>query len=31
MRAKKVEPTLAGYIEASANVMLKLLLFIAVL
>ena len=31
MRAKKVEPTLAGYIEASANVLLKLLLFIAVL
>jgi small conductance mechanosensitive channel len=26
-----VEPTLAGYIDASANVMLKLLLFIAVL
>src|SRR3954468_7532833 len=31
MRAKKVETTLAGYIEASANVLLKLLLFIAVL
>ena len=31
MLAKKVEPTLAGYIEASANVLLKLLLFIAVL
>src|SRR3954469_3755569 len=31
MRAKKVESTLAGYIEASANVVLKLLLFIAVL
>ena len=29
--AQKVDHTLAGYIEASANVMLKLLLFIAVL
>lgn len=29
--AQKVDPTLAGYIEAGANVMLKLLLFIAVL
>ncbi len=28
---QKVDPTLAGYIEAGANVMLKLLLFIAVL
>jgi small conductance mechanosensitive channel len=29
--AQKVDPTLAGYIEAGANVLLKLLLFIAVL
>jgi small conductance mechanosensitive channel len=29
--AQKVDPTLAGYIETGANVMLKLLLFIAVL
>lgn len=29
--SQKVDPTLAGYIETSANVLLKLLLFIAVL
>lgn len=29
--SRKVDPTLAGYIETSTNVMLKLLLFIAVL
>ena len=31
MVARKMDPTLAGYVETGANVMLKLLLFIAVL